>query len=234
MSDERRYRDAEVREILERAIGHAETTAPAVRDRSGLTLREIQDVAQEVGVPALRVTEAAAALELRGEALPVGTTLGLPTDVGQVVPLPRNLTDHEWERLVAELRTTFNAPGQVSRQGTSREWWYGSLHVFLEPAEQGYRLRLVDTRAELFTGAMAFGGIMLAFAALIALVLLGKGGPGAKMFVPLFFSLGGLGTIGFSALALPGWARRQVQRMGQVSTFAKGLIGPAPADGDDS
>jgi hypothetical protein len=111
MSQERRYRDHEVRHILDLAIQDDEVPTPSLPDVDGLTLSQLQDVAREVGLAPIRIAQAVAVFEGRGESMPRGTTLGLPSSVGHVVALPRNPTDREWELLVAELRTTFGVGG---------------------------------------------------------------------------------------------------------------------------
>lgn len=230
MNHERRYGDNEIRQILELAIGQeaARTPAPgrALSAADGLTLSELQDVGREVGVAPARIAEAVEALERRGEAIPRGTTLGMPTTVGRVVPLPRMPSEREWELMVSEFRTMFRGKGELSEHGSLREWSYGSFHVFLEPTESGQQLRLADTREGALGAGLFFGGIMLAFALLIFVVLLGKADPGFKFAVPAFFSLAGGGVIAASLAMLPGWARLQEKRMEQLSRRAASLLAP--------
>ena len=225
MSNERRYQDHEVREILDLAIGQEDAPTPSLAAGDGLTLRELQEVGREVGLSPARVTQAVAAFEGRGTVVPRTKSLGLPTTVGSVVSLSRNLSDREWERLIAEMRTTFDVKGEVTSHGSLREWSHGTLHAFVEPTESGYRLRLTDSRAAGLGAGIAFGGFLLAMALLIFLVLLGKEDAGSKFFVPLFFGLGGGGMMALATLTLPGWAREQEQRMAHICGFAASLIG---------
>src|SRR5262245_39404806 len=233
MSTERRFQDHEVREILDLAIGEDDAPTPSLSAADGLTLRELQEVGREVGLSPARISQAVTAFEARGELLPRTTALGLPTSVGSVVPLSRNLSDREWERLIAELRATFDAKGEVTSHGSLREWSHGSLHAFVEPTETGYRLRMTDSRAAALGGGIAFGGFFLAMALLILLVLLGREDAGSKLFVPLFFGLGGSGMIALATMTLPRWAREQEQRMAHISAFAAQLVA-APESMDES
>ena len=230
MSGERRYRDDEIRQILDLAIGREEGPAQMPPAVDGLTLRQLQDVGREVGVLPDRITQAVASFEARGESIPRGTTLGLPTSVGTVVPLPRRPSDREWELLVAELRTTFGGKGEMTSQGGLREWSHGSLHAFIEPTESGHRLRLTD--ASLAFGGIFLGGVFLSLALLIFVVLLGKEDPGFRFVIPAFMSLLGGGLTAVSALSLPKWARKQESRMEQISTYATTLLAQ-PASSDD-
>ncbi len=230
MSNERRYQDHEIRQILDLAIGQEDSAAPSLPAVDGLTLLELQDVGREIGLPPERITQAVAALEGRGESVPRGTTLGLPTSVGRVVPLPRNPSEREWELLIAELRTTFGVKGEVTSHGGFREWSHGNLHAFIEPTLTGHRLRLVDSNAAVV--GIVLGGFILAFALLILTVLLGKDKAGFVFAVPGFFSLLGGSLIAGSAMSLPRWAREQEGRMEHISRHAVSLLAlPGPKDG---
>ena len=224
MSDDRKYHDDEVREILDLAVGSEEARAFPRPESEGLTLAELQDIAGEVGVPPDRVTEAAAVIAARESTIAHGTTVGLPTSVGSVVPLPRSLTDREWELLVADLRTTFGGKGELTAQGSLREWSYGTVHAFLEPTEIGYQLRLTDSRETALGGMMAMGGFFLVLALLIFIVLLGKDDAGYKFAVPAFLAAAGLGSIGAGVFGLPGWSRVQTERMEHIAARAATLV----------
>ena len=73
---------------------------------------------------------------------PTRKLLGLPLGVAQTVEFDRKLTDQEWERIVADLRETFEAPGVVRQQGSLRQWTNGNLQALLEPTATGQRLRM--------------------------------------------------------------------------------------------
>jgi hypothetical protein len=230
MSKERRYQDHEIRQILDLAIDQEDGPAQSLPAVDGLTLVELQEVAREVGLLPDRVTQAVAAFEGRGESVPRGTTLGLPTSVGRVVPLPRSPSDREWELLIAELRTTFGGKGEVTSHGGLREWSHGNLHAFIEPTETGHRLRLADSNGAVV--GIVFGGFVLAFALMILVVLLGKDGPGFKLAIPAFLSLLGGSLAAGSAISLPRWAREQERRMEHISRRAVSLLA-LPGSRDD-
>ena len=98
-----------------------------------MTLSELQEVGREVGVTPERIAEAALVVDTRAEVLPHRTVMGAPVSVGQMVELPRALTDREWEVLVGELRVTFAATGRVTSQGGVREWSNGNLRRIRKP-----------------------------------------------------------------------------------------------------
>ena len=220
---ERRYQDHEIRQILDLAIREGEAPAQTVPGIDGLTLGELQEVGREVGLAKNRITQAVAAFEAHAVARPRGTTLGLPTAVGSIVTLPRSPLDREWELLIAELRTTFGGKGVVTSYGGLREWSHGTVHAFVEPTETGHWLRLADTNMTT-VGGMALGGLLLAFALLIFVILLGKDDPGVKFAVPVFFSLIGGSLVAGTVVALPRWAREQEKRMEHISSRATSLL----------
>ena len=229
MSKERKYQDEEIRQILDLAIGQEDAPAPSLPSVDGLTLLELQEVGREVGLPPDRISQAVAVFEARGEVVPRGTTLGLPTSVGRVVPLPRNLSDREFDLLIAELRTTFGGKGEVTSQGGLREWTHGTLHAFIEPTETGHRLRFTDSSAAV--AGIVLGGSLMALALLVFVVLLGKDDPGFKFAVPAFFAMVGGSVAAGSAMMLPKWAREQERRMEHISRYAASLLAlPGPRD----
>jgi hypothetical protein len=230
MSNERKFQDHEIRQILELAIGQEDAPARALPAVDGLTLVELQEVGREVGLPPDRIAQAVAAFEGRGEVVPRRTTLGLPTSVGRVVPLPRSPTDREWELLNAELRTTFGVKGEVKAQGGLREWSHGYLHAFIEPTTTGHRLRLTDSSPAM--AGIVVGGLALSFALMIFAVLLGKEGPGFRFAVPAFLSLFGGSLMVGSAVSLPRWAREQERRMEHIGRQAVSLLA-LPGSRDD-
>lgn len=211
---ERRYSDEEVRRILELATsrrGLPAGGAPAAT--TGLTLREIQGIAGEVGIDAGDVARAAVALDSRPAAT-VGRSLGMPNAVGRVIPLPRNLTDHEWERLVAELRRTFGATGRVTVVGGLREWSNSKLRACVEPAGSGYHLRIHTEKSgarDINTlGAGAIGvGTLLFTGTMIA------GNP--EIAAPIILGSGGMVVMLLNALRLPGWASARQRQMDQIA-----------------
>ena len=219
---ERTYKDHEVRQILDLAIGEEDGSVQPLGSPDGMTLVQLQDVGREVGLPLERIAQAVAAFEGRGVAVARSTTLGLPTTVGRVVALPRSPSDREWELLVAELRTTFGAKGEITSHGGLREWSHGALHLFIEPTETGHRLRFTDSSAAVV--GIVLGGLLLAFALLILVVLLGKTDPGSRLAVPAFFGLFGGGLVAGSAISLPKWARKQETRMEHISQHAVSLL----------
>jgi len=190
----RRYRDSEVREIFELASQRDGDAMPVQSSADGLTLDDLQDIGREVSLEPTAVAEAATALEIRTSMSPRKRSLGMPIEVGRTVALPWPLTDPEWERLVAELRATFGAPGSILSQGKLREWVNGNLHACIEPAEHGYRLRLGTLKGDAATlNALGAAGIVTGATAFGALLM--SGGLPEAVFVPWMIRASGVAAV---------------------------------------
>ena len=230
MDSERRYTEDEVSEIIDRA-----TEAPTERispcsDGTGLTLPELQEIGREVGIPDAVIARAARDLDQpRPGAVGHQTFLGQTIGVGRAVDLPRTLTDDEWHRLVVDLRETFNARGKIEDVGPFRQWTNSNLQVFLEPSEDGARLRLRTLKGN----ARTFQGMGLAFATAglgmgVASLLASAGDPTNALL---------LGTIGaglflWSRLSVPSWARTRARQFEEVIAKAAAAVSRSPASNE--
>jgi hypothetical protein len=218
---ERRYRDDEVRKIFKLATTDKIGNPQASPAPSGLTLEEMQSIGQEVGIAPDVVARAAAALD--AGAPTVRESLGMPVEVGTVVPLPRALTEHEWEMLVAELQRTFNARGRVHVLGSSREWRNGNLHVAVEPAQSGYRLRLGTLKGDA-VGINALGatGIAVSLLTFVAHYLIID--PTTSNLAPIMFGAGGVAAFVANWLRLPPWARKREAQFQEIAGKVRSMI----------
>jgi hypothetical protein len=209
---DRRYTDAEVTRILERATAHADATATAPTDPHGLTLAQLQDIGREIGVSPVVIAESAALVDVPAGAI-TQRVVGLPVALERIVPLPRPLTDAEWERLVVDLRETFDARGVTHQEGSLRQWTNGNLQALLEPADEGYRLRLRTRKGNapgLMTGGAAFG--VIGFTGLLT-----AGTDLGAMAATGLLMISGLATLLGTGIALLPWAKRRAQQMDDVA-----------------
>jgi hypothetical protein len=222
---ERRYTEQEVAEIFERAAEARPVGSHQVAPAEGLSLADLQQIGREVGIAPEAVAQAARSLE-RAERPARRTFLGFPIGVGRSIDLGRRLTDEEWDRLVVDLRETFDARGRVRVDGSFRQWTNGNLQALLEPTPTGQRLRLrtVKENSQMFM-AGGLGMLGLGAAALIGHLLTGHGDVGGlgTLFVI------GLGLFGVGAIQLPGWARVRASQMeGVVSRLASMVASKPP------
>ena len=213
---ERRFNEAEVAAILEKAAEAQHTGARQLPSGEGMTLAELQAIGSEVGIDPRLVARAAHALDKGGRSTS-RRFLGLPIGVGRTVDLGRKLSDDEWERLVVDLRETFDARGNIRQEGSFRQWTNGNLQALLEPTPTGHRLRLRTVKGDAvtwITGGLFSVGVSAA--AYVAMALRGVGDAG-NMTGLAFLSLMGVMMFGAGALRLPGWARLRRKQMEEIA-----------------
>lgn len=223
---QRRYDDAEVKKILARATRHEgpgqSVASDDVSPPTGLTLAELESIGSEVGIPPGRIAEAARSLD-RGSLAPLPTLLGKPRAVRQVVPLPAPLEGRNWDRLVAELRSTFRAHGKVAMEGSLRSWRNGNLAVHVEPGAEGWRLRMQTYKGDA-GGMVAVGLGAVAMGLLIGVTSWVSGGPAQQFVVAAAFGAGGAGVVGWVRVQLGRWAREREAQMERLATWVPSLL----------
>jgi len=236
MSD-RRYDDAEIAEILALATrdeGKGQSLASGPESSpTGLTLPELESIGSEVGIPPGRIAEAARSLERRSLG-PGPTLLGAPRGVGQVVPLGGPIEGPAWDRLVAELRSTFRAQGKVAVDGSLRSWRNGNLAVHVEPGAHGWRLRMQTLKGD--AGPMVGLGIgTMAMGFLIGTTAWVSGASAHQFVVAGSFVAGGAGLVTWVRVRLGAWAREREAQMERLAAWVPGLVedrtgpgGPGP------
>ena len=210
---ERQFNDEEVAAIFERAAEAEHGALPASSEGKGMTLAALQEIGREVGISPESIALAARSLDQAGR--PASRSfMGLPIGVGRTVEFDRPLSDPEWESLVADLRTTFEARGTVRYDGPFRQWTNGNLQALLEPTPNGHRLRLqtvkADARAMMTAGGAVAGG---AAATLIALAMAGGLGDSGTLTGIGFMAAAGIGMFTAGAVRVSGWARRRRTQM---------------------
>ncbi len=226
----RRYADDEVREIFTLA-----TTGPApdrslAGDSDGLTLGELQRIAQEAGIEPSRVAQAAATLDARGRPAPVRRAFGMPVGVSRVVDLPRAPSDQEWEHLVSLFRTTFGTRGEATTTGNFREWSHGNLHMCVEPTGRGHQLRMGTVKGDamaLNAFGLLMGGMSIVMGAAVAV----SGQPEKALTVIVMFGGMALAAFGANVFRLPRWAR---ERERQLESIAGQTVALLRTPGDDA
>ncbi len=216
-SPERRFNEAEVAAILERATTRDARGPQPASAGDGLTLAQLQDVGREVGIAPEAIAESAYLLDDAGRRA-TRRFLGLPLGVERVVPLPRRLTEEEWERLVVDLREVFDARGVVRQEGTLRHWSNGNLQALLEPTNDGQRLRLRTVkRSAPRTMAAGLALVGVAGAGILNAALANAMSDVDALVAISLTAAAGAVTIGVTALRLFPWARRRREQMADVA-----------------
>jgi hypothetical protein len=230
MSD-RRFNEAEVAAILEKAAEAQHAGARQLPSGEGMTLSEVQAIAREVGIDPRLVAQAATALDRAGRSTS-RRLLGLPIGVGRTIDLGRRLSDDEWERLVVDLRETFDARGTIRQDGSLRQWSNGNLQVLLEPTPDGHRLRLRTVKGD--AAGWIRGGLGMVGAAGAALVAMAVGVVDAAAVTGVaFMGAMGAGMLGLGAARLPSWARLRRRQMEEIAGRVAPADGSHPASGGD-
>jgi hypothetical protein len=234
---ERRFNEAEVAAILEKAAEaqHSPSRQLAAGERGeGMTLAELQAIGSEVGIDPQLVAKAATALDKVGRSTS-RKLLGLPIGVGRTVDLGRKLSDEEWERLVVDLRETFDARGNIRSEGSFRQWTNGNLQALLEPTSKGHRLRLRTFKGDavgwISGGLMSLG---IGSAGLVAAALRGAAGDVTALFPFALMGTIGLTMFSVGALRLPSWARLRRRQMEEIAERVAPVAELPPASDRDS
>ena len=218
MSD-RRFNEEEVAAILKDAAEAQYSDDRLLPSSGGLTLAELQSIGREVGISPEMIQKSAQRFKPAQQ--PTRKLLGLPLGVAQTVEFDRKLTDAEWERIVADLRETFEAQGVVKQQGSLRQWTNGNLQAMLEPTATGQRLRMRTVKGN--APGLIGGGILVfsvATAALVTAFATGVAHDIGLMASILTGMTAGAGIFGTSATGLPRWARLRQQQMDQIAERA--------------
>lgn len=226
MTDERRYSEQEVSAIFEQATEVQQASRSQLVPTEGMTLSELQEVGQEVGISPEAVARAATALDRPRQGLPSRKKyLGLPIGVSKTVDLGRTMTDAEWDRLVVDLRETFDARGTVKVDGSFRQWTNGNLQALVEPTETGHRLRLKTFKGN--AGPVVLGGLVMLAMSAMQLV---AGAVGIRgLVLSGILAAVGVGLISSVALRLPRWARLREEQMEAIAARAAAATPPAAA-----
>jgi hypothetical protein len=227
MMTDRLYNEEETAEIFRRAAAEQQrhSAAHAVSsDRSesaltpgagaGMTLADLETIAREVGIPSELVARAASSLD-RAEQVSVRRFLGIPIGVRRTVSLGRQLSAAQWERLVVDLRHTFDARGRLHEEGSFKQWTNGNLQALLEPTSEGHQLRLRTFNGSAYTWMVA-GVATAGLAAVTAVLKMVMGGIAAGPGGITLLGIIGLAMFGLGAIRLPGWARLRARQMEEI------------------
>jgi hypothetical protein len=223
---DRRFNEDEVAAIFKQATESQQTPQRQSPSGEGLTLAEIQEIGRQVGIAPELVVRAAASLTEAGTATS-RKLLGLTVGVGRTIELDRKLTEDEWDRLVVDLRETFDARGTVRQEGSFRQWTNGNLQVLLEPTPTGQRIRLRTVKAN--ARAWMMGGLVTSSIAGIVAIASMLGGSHYNLGVAAEIAVIAAGQLAIGALQLPSWAwlrRKQMEEIAQRLATARSLLPP--------
>lgn len=211
---ERRFNEEEVAAIFEKATEAQQTDRRQLPSGEGMTLGDLQDIGRQVGISPELIVQAAKSLDRAGR--PTSRSfLGLTVGVGRTIELDRKLTDDEWERLVVDLRETFDARGTLRHDGSLRQWTNGNLHALLEPTAAGHRVRIRTVKGNALSSMI--GGAAIIGIAAATMIAVAFGINDANMASLGVLAAAGAGMFAFGALRLPSWARIRRRQMEEIA-----------------
>ncbi len=190
----RRYDDAEVRTLLERAA-RLQGTTPAAARTTGLTLGELEEIAAESHIDVSRLRQAAHELDMEQSMRPAGfgaRLAGAPIRIHVERTLPFEVDEKALGRLVATLGAATDESGESNLVGRTFTWQAKATSGRRMDAQVTVHRGTTHVRIEERYGELASG----LFAGVIGGVG-GGGGLGAGTAVAT-----ALGSIGL-AIAIP-------------------------------
>jgi hypothetical protein len=221
MPGKRLYTEKDISAILRRATEMQRTRGRD--DTPGLSLEELQQVAEDVGIEPDLVRRAALEME-EGETPKSDRLFGGPVEIDREWMIDGELTDERWEDALGEIRRTYSAEGEVRREGRTWDWVHrdqmgGRVHVSMSPAGSKTRFRISYGMKEWLWLHVVFlsigiGGVAVQYAVL-SLGALAETGIGLLVMLA-FFMIGWLSFRGFT--------RRQDRKVQQLLNRLDALL----------
>ena len=222
MDPARRFTPSQAREVFARAAA-AQDREDRLDADLGLTAAELAAAGAEAGIDPVHVAAAARAVA-SGEPDDGRESLaGVPTGVRRAVTLDGPPSDAAWDRLVLDVRETFDAVGTTERVGDARVWRNGNLRAVLEPSGPGARFRLQTHRRGDTRLLLGVGGVNALLAVLFALTPFQSNGPESSALALLGFAL-----LAYAWVRQTTWVRRRERQMDAVAGRAQRAARPGP------
>ncbi len=169
MSDGRRYSDAEVRKIIEKALSlqKKESNGDTASEGQGVTLSEIDAIAREAGISSSLIRRAASELETQGVSEKQNRFLGGTVNPVEVQLAEGIASQHDLERVFAMIPSITGENGTGSVVGSSLSWATNaevvqrtghSVDISVTPSGEKSLVRVRNRLGQLAAGL--FGGLM--------------------------------------------------------------------------
>lgn len=234
MPSSRRYNDQEIGALIQRATELYEASG---RHEENLSLDEVEQIAQDLGVPVEYVR--AAAVEMAGgdSQLSSKNVLGFPF-VERITDLyDAEISDEQWEDLIMEMRR-LEGSGTITVEGSIREWKkvIQDMNTTLAGTRLTARTKNGQTIIELQKFSNGAASVSYILALILGFVAAGSMMDGSGLATPIIFSVaasGGLGALGLTRLVLGAWSRRQRSRLEWVAHQVRSVLGPVSKTADE-
>ncbi|MCH8247492.1 MAG: hypothetical protein IH951_13965 [Bacteroidetes bacterium] len=221
-SAHRSYSEKEIGELIQRATELHEEEIGA--SEHSLSLKEIEHIASELGVPPEHLQKAALELEDRRNSDKSFSFWGAPFVIDQTRVVNETMTEEQWEDIVLELRRFSGRTGKISELGRARQWMH-----FVGEGEDGFNFNKTQVTVRPGDGQTSiqirkhYGGVAImmylgAFLWSIFFTFILLHGEGLSDLVNFAIGAGiGLGTLPVVRVSLSLWARRQKERLKRLA-----------------
>jgi hypothetical protein len=189
-SDQRKFTDREVREILKRA---AESEPPEdLATGHGLSLAEVKTIGIEVGIDPARIEEAARAVGSRQES-GLSPITGVPTLLHYESTVPGELDTMPAAEILSVIRRAMGHHGESSEVGGSLEWRTkgGSVERLVTVSSTSGRTTImgsINLRQAVVGTYASGGGIAIAIALFGTALTVPENGPGILLLAAGFLA----------------------------------------------
>lgn len=144
MPKNRLYNEHEISAVLKRAAELQRTEGPI--DTSGLSLAELEQIAADVGIDPAFIKTAAMELD-EGRPDEAFHFWGGPTSVELERIVEGEMSEAQWEEVVAEIRHVYEVAGETGQLGRTLQWVHRDqtgerAHVTLTPTGGQTRIRI--------------------------------------------------------------------------------------------
>jgi len=175
MPQGRKYSEEEIARIFEDAANEDASKTSA----KGLSLSELKEIGTASGLSEAAIARAAYKLDHSFSLNPRKKFLGKTVRVGGGIQLGGRMSSESWSRLLAQLRSVFDAQGEVIEDRGIREWRNGNLRVIVSTADEEDILRMTTLNER----KRSMRGVFAAFAAVGGFLVL-------MSFIGVFFESG--------------------------------------------
>jgi len=223
----RRYNEKEVGALIQRATEMQQEGGHA--SERGLSLREIEHIADEMGIAPEHLH--AAAMELDHRLEPSGTSRlwGGPFRVDQQRTVDGTVTEVQWARIVQELRRVTGSEGRTREVGPSREWTRAVKDLNYVIERTSVTLHPEDDQTTIEVRKHYKGGALMAYflSAVIGGTVAGIGLDGGglpDLMNALIVGGSGLGGLAVVRASLAYWTNRQWQKLARLADTLHDII----------
>ena len=231
--EHRSYSEAEIGALIKRATELHEKATGASEYR--LSLKEIEHIAAELGLPPEHLQAAALELEDRRLSDKSFSLWGAPFVINQTRVVNQTMTEEQWEDIVLELRRFSGSTGETSALGRARQWMHAfgegdggfsfeKTQVTIRPGDDQTSIQIQKR----YDGAAVLYPVTFFFTAFASLMAFHSLPDMAKLTELALAGLSGLGSLGGVRAFISWGAKRHAERITQLADLIKERLS-APA-----